>query len=105
MFTVNLGGEGEVSAAVNQNLPLILAPSWRSARHGLTLRQLQVVGNVFVVSSNEALPFRDGSIDEVLTNSVPIDRSTWLGSGVSSHEVHRIMKPHGRWLHDGGIQE
>lgn len=89
---------------MNQNLPAILAPHWRSARDGLPLAELKAQGHQFVVSSNVALPFRSSSIEQVITNNVPIDRPTWMGPGISSNEITRIVSPTGTWLHDGSPQ-
>lgn len=100
---VNLGGEGEVPGVVNQQGPWVLHAGWGSSRTGQTLRELLDAGHVFVVAENEALPFADGVIDEVITNSVPVDVRTWLGPGVQSSEIRRILKSGGRWVRDGRV--
>src|SRR5262245_15741429 len=101
---VNLGGEGEVPGGINQQGPWALDPSWRSSQEGKTLQELQAEGHQFVIADNTHLPFADGSVDEVITNSVPIDITTHLGPGVQTSEVLRILKPGGQWIHDGTIR-
>jgi hypothetical protein len=100
---VNLGGEGEDPGALNQQGPWILDPNWRSSRTGETLQELLAKGHRFVISSNLALPFAPDSVDEVITNSVPVDRTTFLGPGVQSSEIRRILKPGGGWIRDGVV--
>lgn len=101
LVQVNLGGEGEVSGVLNQQGPWVLDPAWRSSRHGKTLQDLQAGGHQFVIADNTQLPSADGSVDEVFTNSVPIDSVTHLGPGVQSSEILRILKQGGRWIRDG----
>jgi hypothetical protein len=100
---VNLGGEGEEPGVMNQQGSWALHPSWRSSREGKTLRQLQADGHLFLIADNLYLPFASDSVDEVLTNSVPIDRTTFLGPGVQSSEVRRILKGDGTWVDNGVI--
>jgi ubiquinone/menaquinone biosynthesis C-methylase UbiE len=59
------------------------------------------MGDPYVVADNTALPFADESVDQVVTNSVPIDVDTPMGPGIQSNEVWRILKPGGQWLHNG----
>jgi hypothetical protein len=101
---VNLGGEGEVPGVLNQQGPWALDPLWHSSRDGKTLQDLQGEGHQFIIADNTHLPFADGSVDEVLTNSVPIDIVTWLGPGVQSSEIMRILKSGGSWVHDGAVR-
>jgi len=100
-LVVNLGGEGEVGGAINQNLPVILDPGWASSASGQSLSDLQAAGNQFVVSSNTELPFATGSVQTVITNSVPVDFDSFLGPGVQSSEVWRILSDEGVWLNNG----
>jgi hypothetical protein len=37
----------------------------------------------------------------VITNSAPIDVTTWLGPGVQSSEIRRLLKPLGVWILNG----
>jgi hypothetical protein len=101
---VNLGGEGEVPGVINQQGPWVLDPGWRSSKEGKTLQELVAEGHQFVIADNKRLPFASDSVDEVITNSVPIDVDTWLGPGVQSSEILRILKPGGRWTHDGVVR-
>src|SRR5437588_11753989 len=103
MFRVNLGGEGEVPGALNQQGPWALRPSWRSADGTKTLRDLRAMGHRFVISSNLRVPFADNSVDEVYTNSVPIDTISLNGPGVQSSEAQRILKAGGPWINDGKV--
>jgi hypothetical protein len=101
LVRVNLGGEGEVPGVINQQGPWVLGPTWRSSRDGKTLQELLADGHVFVIADNLHLPFPDDSVDEVLTNSVPIDTIGQHGPGVQSSEIRRILKSGGTWLNDG----
>jgi hypothetical protein len=92
---VNLGGEGEVVGPLNQQGRWVLDPGWLSRRGGQTLSRLRQLENQFVISTNVSLPFADQSVGTVVTNSVPIDTSTWLGPGIQSSEVWRILQPDG----------
>ena len=55
----------------------------------------------FLFCRNIAIPFPDGSVDLVVSNSVPIDTITWLGPGIQSSEVRRLLRSGGIWRHDG----
>jgi len=100
---INLGGEGEIPGVINQQGPWALDPSWRSSRDGKTLLELVNDGHVFLIAPNDPLPFPDNSVDLVYTESVPIDRTTWLGPGVQSAEIKRILKPSGPWIDTGVV--
>jgi hypothetical protein len=100
-YRVNLGGEGESPGALNQQGPWALEPSWASGGTSLSLGQLVAAGHEFLICDNLSVPLPDGCADEVLTNSVPVDVNTWLGPGVQSSEVHRLLKSGGVWLRDG----
>lgn len=103
---VNLGGEGEIAGAINQQIPAALNAGWgasRSAVAGKSLAELRAMGDSYVVAENTALPFANGSIDRVVTNSVPIDVNTVMGPGVQSSEIWRILKSGGDWLHNGQV--
>jgi hypothetical protein len=105
VFRVNLGGEGEEPGVLNQQPPFALGPTWFSWRNGgKTLRELAAAGMPFVIADNTILPFADNSVDEVITNGVPLDRNTKDGPGVQSTEVRRILKPGGRWLHNRRVK-
>ena len=104
-FVINLGGEGEVKGVLNQqDRWAILDPNWRSSQHGKTISELVGDGHVFLICDNVALAIPDGCVDTVITNSVPIDKTTWLGPGVQSSEIVRILKPGGRWISDGMLR-
>jgi len=101
MWRVNLGGEGEVPGALNQQEPAALRPGWRSVQPGRpTLYRLALRGVAVVICFNTMLTFPDDSIDEVYTNSVPIDIITFRGPGVQSSEILRVLKSRGRWYHN-----
>lgn len=99
---LNRGGEAEVSDVINQQ------PEWNhlgipASRTGLTFQTLLQEGSPFLFCENHALPFPDNSVDEVLTNGVPIDRKTFLGPGISSPEIRRILKSGSRWIDNGVV--
>ena len=102
-YRVNLGGEGEDSTALNQQGPWALRPGWAASRTAQTLDQLVAAGHAFLICDNLAIPLPDDCADEVITNSVPVDVMTWLGPGVQSSEIQRILKPGGRWFRDGQL--
>jgi hypothetical protein len=103
-FRINLGGEGEEPGALNQQGPwVILRPLWRSSRSGITFSDLVAAGHDFLICPNTAIPLGDGSVDEVITNGVPVDVVSLFGPGVQSSEVRRILKPGGSWIHDGSV--
>jgi hypothetical protein len=101
VYRVNFGGEGEVPGALNQQGPWVAQPGWASSRTGQPLHQLAASGIAFLICDNRAVPLPDGCADEVLTNSAPIDVTTWLGPGVQSSEIRRILKSGGVWVRDG----
>jgi hypothetical protein len=95
-FRINLGGEGEILDVINQQCSWVLSTSWRTSQGGWTLGRLVNQGNPVLIAENTALPFPDDVMDEVFTNSVPIDQVTHLGPGVQSIEIQRILKSGGR---------
>jgi len=100
---INLGGEGEAAGIINQQRPAALSPTWGAALTGLSLADLAGQGHDFLICPNTRLPINDDSMDQVITNSVPI--AFVLGEpGVQSSEVLRILKPGGQWVHDGVVR-
>lgn len=57
-----------------------------------------------LICPNDDIALPDQSVDEVITNSVPIDIATWLGTGIASREIQRILKRGGSWLHNGRLE-
>jgi hypothetical protein len=107
LLILNLGGEGEIPFAINQQPPFALNPSWRSTtilNPGKTIGELAAEGHVFVICHNTALGFADNSVDLVYTNNVPIDRITHLGPSPQSSEIQRVLKSSGDWYHDGVLR-
>jgi hypothetical protein len=102
--TINLGGEGEVPGVVNQQRPSALSATWGACLTGETLEQLAHQGHDFLICPNTHLPINDGSVDLVITNSVPVDVSVLGEPGVQTTEVVRILAPGGRWVHDGAVR-
>jgi hypothetical protein len=101
---INLGGEGEVPGALNQQGIWVFSNDWASSREGKTFAELRIDGHSFVISDNRLLPFEDSSIDEVYTNAVPIDgRDTFLGPPIQSSEITRVLKISGKWYRDGQL--
>jgi hypothetical protein len=101
---VNLGGEGEVAGVINQNLKVILDDGFVVSRGtGESLADLQKAGHTFVVSQNEFLPFASNSVDEVITNGVPLAQKGegFLGPGIQPSEVQRILQSGGKWIDNG----
>jgi hypothetical protein len=102
--TVNLGGEGEEPDVLNQQPPFALAVTWGCSRTGETFEQLATRGIDFLICANTGLAINDGSMDLVITNSVPIDGMHFGIPGIQTSEVHRILAPGGVWLHDGSVR-
>jgi hypothetical protein len=98
---LNLGGEGEIPGVLNQQGPSVVEPNWRSSRDGKTLQELVSLGHDFLIAPNDRLPISDNSVDRIYTNGVPIDVTTWLGLGVQTSEIQRILKSGGEWIRDG----
>jgi hypothetical protein len=103
LFRVNLGGEGEVPGVLNQQIRQVVEPGWVASRTQQTFSELVQAGHQFLICDNTYLPIPDNSLDEVITNNVPIDITTWMGPGVQSSEIRRILKPGGRWIRDGVV--
>lgn len=103
LYRVNLGGEGEAAGALNQQGPWVLHPGWSSSRGGMTLVQLAAAGHEFLICDNLTIPLPDSCADDVLTNWVPVDTITWLGPGVQSSEIRRILKSGGMWFLNGNL--
>jgi SAM-dependent methyltransferase len=82
----------------------VLSPNWKSSRDGRSLSQLVADGHVIVICPNSSLPFPDDTFDVVFTNSVPIDMTSFLGPGVQSAEIRRILKTGGQWIRDGVLE-
>ena len=90
-FTVNLGGEGEVSGAVNINHECICEQGWSMSRDGrIGLKEVKKSGPV-VVAESSRLPIADKSV-LVVYHNVPIDRDSLLGEGYPSFEIERIRR-------------
>jgi SAM-dependent methyltransferase len=103
-FRINLGGEGEVLGVLNQQGRwVILDPAWRSSRTGRLFADLVSAGLDFVIADNQTLPFPDDFVDDVLTDSVPLDQNGYYGPGVQTSEIKRILKPGCRWVHEGVV--
>jgi hypothetical protein len=102
---VNLGGEGEVPGVVNVQGDWVQDPSWRSSARGQTLAQLVAAGHQFIfVTDFRNLPFADNSVLQVITNNVPVDQTTFLGPGIQSSEIERILAPGGTWVDNGSTR-
>lgn len=101
-LVLNLGGEAELPGVINQQPPWADLAN-RASRTGRALRDYLVAGEVFLFCDNRALPFPDGSVEEVVTNGVPVDSVTWLGPGVQSSEITRVLRAGGSWRHDGVV--
>src|SRR5262245_23976588 len=100
-YRVNFGGEGEVVGVLNQQGAWVAQPGWAASRTGLPLDQLLALGHEFLICDNLTIPLPDECADEVMTNSVPIDVSSWLGPEVQSSEIRRLLKSGGGWIRDG----
>ncbi|HEX3314505.1 MAG TPA: class I SAM-dependent methyltransferase, partial [Gemmataceae bacterium] len=95
---LNLGGEGEEPDCINQQ-PSWVDLSFPIARSGQPLSSLSQAGVPFLFCDNRTLPFPDETVDEIMTNGVPIDLGmTWLGPSLESGEIRRVLKSGGRWF-------
>jgi hypothetical protein len=98
---LNLGGEGEDPDCINQQPPWLDLDAPIS-RTGQPLRTLTQAGIPFLFCENTPLPFPDSKVDEIVTNSVPVDLGTTsLGPTLDSSEIKRVLKQGGTWYHDG----
>jgi hypothetical protein len=100
-YRVNLGGEAELPGVLNQQGPWAPQHGWAPSRTSQTLAQLVAAGHTFLICDNLDVSLPDSCADEILTNSVPIDVNTWIGPGVQSSEIRRILKSGGIWVRDG----
>jgi hypothetical protein len=101
LLRLNLGGEGEEPNCINQQPPWTDLSSIIS-RNGQPLRTLTQVGVPLLFCDHTQLPFPELTIDNVVTNGVPVDiGNTWLGPSIPSAEIKRVLKHGGTWHHDG----
>uniref|UniRef100_A0A7C2JYI0 Uncharacterized protein n=1 Tax=Schlesneria paludicola TaxID=360056 RepID=A0A7C2JYI0_9PLAN len=104
-FRVYLGGEGEVSDALNQQPAWAVEPTWRTSQPpARDLAECVRAGLRVLLCPNDDIALPDECADEVMTNSVPVDISMWLGVGISSGEIKRILKRGGAWWHNGRLE-
>src|SRR5207248_4849771 len=73
-----------------QTCALPISVHWNTVGHHLAA--LMVAGEVFLFCRNVELPFPDGTVDYVFSNSMPVDINTWLGPGVQSSEIRRVLR-------------
>jgi hypothetical protein len=99
-FRLNLGGEGEEPDVINQQPEWVTSSAhWKTM--GPRLTKFIAAGEAFLFCRNTELPFPNSSVDSVFSNSVPIDTTTWLGPGVQSSEVRRVLRSGGEWQDNG----
>ena len=99
---LNLGGEGEEPNVINLQPEWLTRPnSWQAI--GGRIDSLIAAGHPFLFCQNTDLPFADSSVDFVFSNNVPVDQVTWLGPGVQSSEVYRVLRSGGSWQHNGAV--
>jgi hypothetical protein len=99
---LNLGGDGEETDVINQQPEWSTSPGSRRTIGG-RIDSLVAAGHPFLFCQNANLPFADGGIDFVFSNNVPVDQMTWLGLGIQSSEIQRVLRPGGQWQHNGTI--
>jgi hypothetical protein len=100
-FRLNLGGEGEEAGAINQQPPWRAESKAAISRNGQPLLSIATQGEPLLFCDNIQLPFPDDIIDEVLTNSVPLDHDVLGRPGVQTSEIKRVLRKGGTWVHDG----
>jgi hypothetical protein len=105
---LNLGGEGEVPGAINQQ-PMILLQRFVVGKANSTSVSPQldqsITGNQpYLFCPNNNFPFPDSTVDEVVTNNVPIGTNSHLGPGYLEEEIKRILKNGGTWTDNGMLQ-
>lgn len=96
---LNLGGEGEVAGALNQQ------PYWAVAgivsRTGARMTTMIVSGVDVIFCENASIPLPDGIAARIETNGVPIDVVTVWGQGVQTSEIRRLLRSGGEWFDNG----
>ena len=101
LLRLNLGGEGEEPNCINQQ-PLWADLSNSISRTGQPLRSLLHARVPILFCDNTSLCFPDSTVDNVITNGVPVDQgNTWLGPSIPSAEIKRVLKPGGTWQDNG----
>ncbi len=87
-FRVNLGGEGEVPGALNQQGRWVFQGYYSASQSNLSFEQMVLAGPRFSsVRQYEDCGFPDECCDEVITNNLPpADSFTHLGPSVQSSE-------------------
>ena len=69
-FCVNLGGEGEIVGAWNQQPPFATDASWQSTtilNPNKMIAELESEGHIFIICPNDRLSFDAESVDVVYT--------------------------------------
>jgi hypothetical protein len=99
MFSINLGGEGEVAGVLNQQPAAAAGPHWKSVS-AQSLHELIQSGCDFLLCPNDALALPNGCADVVHTNNVPIDRPSILGDSAYLEVRWRLDSRRGSVLHE-----
>ena len=89
-FVVNLGGEGEVPGALNQQDAVCVEPFWHVARTRESFADAVRRGLRFLLCPNDALALPDGCADAVVSNGVPIGKTGTRPTGYRA----RRNRPH-----------
>ena len=100
---LNLGGEGEEPDCINQQPPWVDHGNLTFAAPGNRPADAHARRHpVHLFCENTALPLPGSTVDEIVTNGVPVDQGrTWLGPTLDSNEIKRVLNRGGAWYHDG----
>lgn len=107
---VNIGGEGDPGDppdVINLQPRSALDKGYGRATDGKSLAGMIREGHQFLIYNADTgkLPFPDGSVPEIITNNMPIDKPPGgLFPPISKAEIIRVLKPGGRWIDNGVVR-
>ncbi|MCD0458586.1 hypothetical protein LOC72_03800 [Roseiconus lacunae] len=107
---INIGGTGEVPGAVNLQGRWAFDAGWfgqaSPTAPAKSLARMVLEGHLFKIYNawSRKLPYKDSSVPEVHTNSVPVDVPDGLFPSIVSSEIKRVLVSGGKWIRDGVVE-